>query len=131
MGRASLRMPTSVETFFLAVAAAAGWFSVVPTVAAARDAARVDLAARSLADCDRAVGHLCRIGAVRDASEVTLEMVVADRSAAGAPVPVWPAAADVSSFDPAGPGGCSIAVSLSGGRTALVTAASNSVDHAN
>lgn len=131
MGRPRLRLPTLLETVFFAAAAAMGWFAVVPTLRTARRDARIDLAARSLADCDRSVDHLLRAHAVTNTADVTLEMIDAERRRINAPTPVWPAGTDLRSFDPTGSNGCSIVVSTPDGRRVLVTAASNLVDHAN
>ena len=131
MGRPRLRLPTLLETVFVAASAAMAWFAVVPTVRAVRRDVRVDLAARSLDDCNAAVRHLLRIHAATNAADVTLAMAEEDRRNAGRPVPVWPAGTDFASFDPTGSNGCSIVVSMPDGLRVLVTAASNRVDHAN
>lgn len=131
MGRPRLRLPTLLETVFFAAAAAMAWFAVVPTLRDVRRGVRIDLAARSLADCDRAVEHLLRYNAATNAAGITLEMVEEDRRSAEAPAPVWPAGTDRASFDPTGPDGCSIVVAMPDGSRVLVTAASNRIDHAN
>jgi len=126
-----IRPPTLLETVFILAAVAMGAYAVVPTVRRVRDSARVDLAARSLRDCDRALRHLLVTREATNAADVTLEAIVADRRSAGRPEPVWPASADLSSFDPTGTNGCTIRVTLSDGTSVLVSAASNAVDHAN
>ena len=126
-----VRLPTLLETAFAVAAVAMGAYAVGPTVRRARDGARVDLAARSLRDCDGAVDHLMRSHQVKTESEITLEMVVADRRAIGHPEPVWPGGTDLASFDPTGVEGCTIRVALTDGTSVLVSAASNYVDHAN
>ena len=128
---ARFRLPTPIETVFLAAATAMAWFAVVPTVAKARAAARVDLAARSLRNCDWSVAHLLRIRQATNRADVTLAQIRRDRQDAGYSLPVWPTGTDLDSFDPSDPAGCSIRVALPGGATVLVTAASNRVDHAN
>ena len=126
-----LRPPTLLEAVFAAAAVAMAVYAVVPTVRRARDGARVDLAARSLSDCDRAVHHLLRIHAATNAVEITLAMIDEDRRSAEQPRPVWPAGADLASFAPSATNGCTIRVTLSGGSSVVVSAASNRVDHAN
>lgn len=126
-----LRLPTFLETAFAAAAVAMACYAVVPTVRKARDGARVDLAARSLVECDRAVRHLLRTHSVTNENDITLELVMADRRDAGSPEPVWPAGTDLSSFVPSRANGCTIRVALADGTVVLVSAASNRVDHAN
>ena len=126
-----LRLPTPLEAVFAAAAVAMGVYAVVPTIRRARDSARIDLAARSLRDCDHAVMHLIRTDEVSDEADITLEAVVQDRLAAGRPVPVWPAGTDLSSFVPSLTNGSTIRVALADGTVVLVSAASNRVDHAN
>lgn len=126
-----VRLPTFLEIVFAAAAVAMGVFAVAPTIRKARDGARVDLAARTLLECDRAVRHILRTHVVANANDITLEIVETDRRDAGRPLPAWPAAADLSSFDPTGTNGCTIRVTLTDGSSVLVTSASNFVDHAN
>lgn len=126
-----LRLPTLLETVFAVAAVAMGAFAVGPTVRRARDGLRVDLAARSLIECDRAVRHLLRTHEATNAAQITLAMVDDDRRYAKQPRPVWPAGTDLESFDPTGAEGCTIRVALTDGTVVLVSTASNRVDHAN
>ena len=126
-----LRLPTFLEVVFAASAVAMGVYAVAPPIRKARDSARVDLAARSLLECDRAVHHLIRTDEIKDAAEVTLEMVDEDRRNANRPLPVWPVGADLASFVPSATNGCRMRVALTDGTFVLVCAASNRVDHAN
>ena len=122
--------PTFLESFFFLAAVAMAVFAVAPTVRQSRNAARIDLAARSLVDCDRAVRHLLRTRVVTNADDITLEMIERDRRAAKRPVPVWPDSADLASFR-AGTNGATIRVVLLDGSSVLVTTESNLVEHAN
>lgn len=131
MRRFRFPLPTWLEAVFFAAAVAMAWHAVVPTLRRSRDAARVDLAARSLVECDRAVRHLLRTHVVRDPAAATLDMVERDRLDAGLPGPVWPAGTDRTSFDASGTNGCSIRVVLGDGTSVRVTWESNRVDHAN
>ena len=128
---ARFRPPTLLESVFLVAAAAMAWFAVVPTLRKARETARIDLAARSLLDCDRAVHHLLRTREATNAQDITLAMILDDRRYAKQPAPVWPAGTDLESFVPSATNGCTIRVTLPSGATVLVSAASNRVDHAN
>lgn len=126
-----LRLPTLLEAVFAAAAVAMGVYAVAPTIRRARDGARIDLAARSLLDCDRAIHHMLRIHAATNAEEITLAMIDEDRRRAGQPRPVWPVGADIGSFVPSATNGCTIRVTLTDGTVLPVSAASNRVDHAN
>ena len=128
---ARLRLPTLLETLFLAAAVAMGAFAVAPTVRRARDTARVDLAARSLRDCDAAVAHLLKVRAATNVADITLDMVEHDRRHSNRPMPVWPEGIDRASFDPTGTNGCTIRVTMTDGSSVIVTTASNRVEHAN
>ena len=128
---ARLRPPTFLEAIFLLAAVAMAVFAVAPTVRRARDSARVDLAARSLRDCDAAVAHILRTHAVTNVSEITLEMVERSLHRAKRPLPVWPDGTDRASFDPAPTNGCTVRVAMTDGSSVIVSAASNLVEHAN
>ena len=135
------RLPTLLETVFAAAVVLMAWHAVVPTLRRARDEARVDVAARTLATCSRAVRHMVRDGELPDASEATLDAIAArlaeeaaedaaDGAEAVPPRLVWPDGADLSTFASAADG-CSLRVTLGDGTSVLVTPASNRVDHAN
>lgn len=126
-----LRLPTFLETAFAVAAVAMAYHAVAPTIRKARDGARVDLAARSLLECDRAVRHILRIEKETEESTITLDMIEADRRDAELPGPVWPVGTDLSSFVPSLTNGCTIRVAMPDGTVVLVSAASNRVDHAN
>lgn len=125
-----LRLPTLLETVFLAAAVAMGLRAVVPTVVRARNAARVDMTARTLRQIDAIAHHYRRAHPETPDSEITLALLESRRRDTD-PEFVWPATADLSTFDATGTNGCSVRVTLVGGETVLVTAASNRVDHAN
>ena len=131
MARIRSRLPTLLETVFAAAALAMAWHAVVPTIRRARDAARVDIAARALHSCDRGVHQLLRSGAATNRADVTLAQIGELFGDEGPHAIVWPTAADLSTFDPSGTNGCTVRVTLTDGSSVLVTAESNRVDHAN
>ena len=130
MARFRLRPPTLLEAVFAAAALLMAWHAVVPTLRRARDAARVDVAARSIRECDRAVLHLRHEGKTVEPGEATLEAVEAWLVVDGFR-PVWPEGTDRASFDPTGRDGCTIRVALGDGSSVLVAEASTRVEHAN
>ena len=110
------RSLTPVALVLAAGIAAMAWKALVPDFFRARDAARVELAARAAQACDAAVRNSLRRGAVKQAKDMTLERVDAYWARGGRPGPVWPAAADLSSIDFADTNGVSVLVSVFGGR---------------
>ncbi|MBQ3811449.1 MAG: hypothetical protein II839_11590 [Kiritimatiellae bacterium] len=125
------RPPTLLESVFFVAAVAMGWYAVAPTVRLARNSARVDLAARSLRDCDYMLEDLFRLPDAPDPADVTVETLDRFRVEAGAEPLVWPAGTDLASFDATGTNGCTVRVTLTDGSSVLVSAASNLVEHAN
>lgn len=107
---------TVLELLLLAGIASLLVFTVAPTYMRARDAARIDVAARALALCDRT----CRrypdeVAPDGGAPELDAIRRVCEKNEHGGIV--WPGGADLSTFDP-GDGRSSIMLSLfSGTRT--------------
>ena len=130
MRRPRLRLPTLLEAVFLIASVAMGWHAVVPTIVRARNSARIDQAARTLHDCDAIARHYRRSHPETPDSEITLALLETRRRDTD-PEFVWPAAADLSTFDATQTNACSVRVTLLDGSSVLVTAASGRVDHAN
>lgn len=107
---------TLLELLLLAGIAALLAFAVAPTLMRARDSARIDLAARALARCNRMCReHPDEVAPDGGAPKLELIRYVSERD--GGKDIIWPNGADLSTFDP-GDGDASVTLRLfSGERT--------------
>lgn len=129
MRRPRLRLPTLLEAVFAVATVAMGWHAIVPTAVRARNASRVELAARTLHECDGIAHHFRKSHPEAPDSDITLELLESRRRDTD-PEFVWPAAADLSTFDASRTNGCSVRVTLVDGSSVRVTASSGRVDRA-
>jgi hypothetical protein len=106
---------TPIVLLLLLAIAAMAYYAVVPDVRAARDAIRIELAARAAAECDEAAREYVAEAFVAGVDEVSLDMVDAYRRTAKRPPLVWPPEADLSTLDFSDTNGVSVVVLLSGG----------------
>ena len=106
---------TPIVVLLLLAVAAAGFYATVPDFFAARDGARVELAALAAARWDAAARAYVEDEWRESVSDVTAEMVDRYYERHDEPPVVWPAAADLSTLDVSDTNGVSVVVRLHGG----------------